>query len=271
MGKNLIYQVYVGAHSRLYDWCTESVEEYASMIGAEYIRQTKPKLFIRPDPFRSNRSRDAVERLGYLPIFEKENAFDLLDQYDKIAIIDSDIYIRHGAPSIFDELEGGMNFAGVVEREMPVTPEYGRKILNYSQMQYGQISNVDFKWNDQLGRPHPYGGEFFNMGMMLLDRTFAHHLNNMDAKAWIHQPMFKDMVDGRGNWKWSTDQTMLNTFIKYKKMKVQHLSYRWNALYSAIPMDKIYGANFIHFFLKDKLPERGENIEELAKACRIEI
>ena len=30
-------------------------------------------------------------------------------------------------------------------------------------------------------------------------------------------------------------------------------------------MEMLKDAHFIHFFLKDKLPERGENVEELMK------
>ena len=43
---------------------------------------------------RTGRSKEAVERLGYMPIYEKENAFTHLGEFEQIAIIDSDIYIR---------------------------------------------------------------------------------------------------------------------------------------------------------------------------------
>jgi hypothetical protein len=48
-------------------------------------------------------------------------------------------------------------------------------------------------------------------------------------------------------------------------IKVTHLSYKWNALFTAIPDDSLSEAHFIHFFLKDKLPQKGENVEELMK------
>ena len=48
-------------------------------------------------------------------------------------------------------------------------------------------------------------------------------------------------------------------------MKQKELSWKWNALYTAVSNDKIKEANFVHFFLKDKLPNGGENIEELMK------
>ena len=60
---------------------------------------------ITPDPFQTNRSKEATARLGYLPIYEKENAFTYLRSYDQVAIIDSDVYIRPDVPHVFDFLE----------------------------------------------------------------------------------------------------------------------------------------------------------------------
>ena len=45
----------------------------------------------------------------------------------------------------------------------------------------------------------------------------------------------------------------------------KYLDWKWNALYTAIPNNKIKEAYFVHFFLKDKLPNGGENVEELMK------
>ena len=84
--KRMIYQVAVGKPSELYKHCIRSVAAYCKRHGIDHRIQTAPKLRIKPDPLTTNRSREAVERLGYLPIFEKENAFDYLDQYDQIAV-----------------------------------------------------------------------------------------------------------------------------------------------------------------------------------------
>ena len=71
--------------------------------------------------------------------------------YDRICIIDSDIFVRVSAPSIFPELED-KPFGAVVEREMPITPEYEAKIRNYSIMQYHDIATkINFKPNNKLG------------------------------------------------------------------------------------------------------------------------
>lgn len=252
--KRLVYQVYVGKKSKLYDHCTASVKAYCEKHGIDYVLQTTPILFIKPDPFMTGRSREAVERLGYLPIFEKENAFTYFKSYDQIAIIDSDVFIRDDAPNVFDAIDPAVDFAGVVEREMPITPQYVAKIQNYSRMQYSSIRNVDWKWNDR-------GGEFINMGVMVMNKSIAKYLNGETPKQFLSRPRFKPFVDGVGPWKWSTDQTLLNTWIKEEKMKVQHLDWKFNGLYTA--NTQIKECHFVHFFLKDKLPERGENVQQL--------
>lgn len=255
--KRLIYQVYVGKKSKLYDHCTASVKAYCEKHGIDYVLQTTPILFIKPDPFMTNRSREAVERLGYLPIFEKENAFTYFKTYDQVAIIDSDVYIRPDSPNVFDAIPADVDFAGVVEREMPISTQYVAKIANYSRMQYSNIRNVDWKWNDR-------GAEFFNMGIMVMNKSITKYLNGETPKQFLSRPRFKPFVDGVGNWKWSTDQTLLNTWVKEEKMKVHHLDWRFNGLFTA--NTNIKDCHFVHFFLKDKLPDRGENVPALMEA-----
>ena len=264
--KTLIYQVYTGKRSKLYDTCTSSVKQYANRIGAEYICQRQPILMIRPDPFITNRSRESYEKYGgFLPIYEKENAFAYLKSYDKVAIIDADIYIRETAPNIFDEIEENYDFAGVLERDMPCTPQYERKIANYSRMQYGMSPiNKLFDWKDPKGR----GADFYNMGMMVLNKSIEKYLRGETPQQFLRRPEFKAFIDGMGAWKWSTDQTLLNVWVKEEKMKVKNLSFHWNGLFTGIEMDKIKECHFIHFFLKDKLPNKGENVEQLMEIIK---
>lgn len=255
--KRLIYQVYVGKHSNLYDFCVNSVKNYCKLHNIDHLVQKIPKLRIRPDPFMTGRSKEATERLGYLPIFEKENAFEFFPEYDQIAIIDSDVWIRPNSPNIFYDLKTNHDFGGVVEREMPITESYRSKIQNYSYMQYSNLKDVDWKWDKN------YGGEFFNMGIMVLNKSIHNYLRGQTPLQFVQRPEFKRFVDGEGNWKWSTDQTLLNYWMKKENIKAKHLSWKWNGLYTA--NTKIKDCYFVHFFLKDKLPNRGENVEELIK------
>lgn len=260
--KRLIYQVYVGNRSKLYDWCTESVKQYCEKYNIDYKIQRTPQLMIKPDVFRTNRSKESYEKHGgFLPIYEKENAFAYFDEYDQIAIVDADIYIRPDAPNIFDDLTSEYDFGGVIEREMPITDKYAQKIIGYSKMQYGPLHNnkLDFK-------PNYLGFEFFNMGLMVMNKSIQKYLNGETPEQFIRRDEFKDFVDGMGSWKWSTDQTLLNTWVRKENMSLKHMDWRWNALYKGVKDSKIKEAYFVHFFLKDLLPNKGENIDELKKA-----
>ena len=257
--KRAIYQVCLGqqAKSALYRKCMESVSQYAERHGINYHVQRAPKLRIAPDPFMSNRSKEATAKHGgFLPIYEKENAFDMLDDYDQIAIIDADIFIREDAPNIFDEMSCKCAFGAVAEREMPINDAYKAKILNYSRMQYdGLAKKFDFK-------PDKLGYEFFNMGMIVINsEQFKPYLQGQTARQFLSRLEFQDFVNGKGNWKWSTDQTLLNYFLKKYKVPTKHLDWKFNGLYTA--NTKIDECHFVHFFLKDKLPNGGEDINTL--------
>lgn len=257
--KQMIYQVYTGKPSKLYDYCINSVKQYCEQYGIDHIVQRTPILRIKPDVFATNRSKESYEKHGgFLPIYEKENAFDYFDRYDQVCIVDADIYIRPSSPNIFDQLDLNTDFAGVIEREMPIHDWYKQKIKNYSTMQYQGLNNkVNFA-------PNNLGYEFYNMGLMLMNKSITEKMKAPNAKAFINRSDFKDFVDGLGAWKWSTDQTLLNYWVRKDNVVQQHLDWKWNALYTAVKNPK--EAYFVHFFLKDKLPNNGENIEELIRS-----
>ena len=258
--KRLIYQVCLGQaqNSKLYKKCIESVANYCEKHGIEHHVQTQPILMIKPDIFVTNRSKESYEKHGgFLPIYEKENAFDWFTKgYDQIAIIDADIYIRPDAPNIFDDLGTKYDFGAVVEKEMPISGAYAMKIKNYSNMQYASLGDVDWEWSD-------WGAKFYNMGMMVMNKSIVEHFNGQNAKEFITRPEFKRFVDGEGAWKWSTDQTLLNWWVKSSGLKVKDMDWKWNALYKGVKDERIPEAHFVHFFLKDKLPDQGENVSRL--------
>jgi len=259
MKKRLIYQVYVGKHSKLYDHCIESVKAYCHKNGIEHHVQTEPILKILPDMNRTNRNKNGLMgQMGYLPIFEKENAFDYLDPYDQVAVIDSDIYIRPDAPNIFDDLPEQYDFGGVLERSLPLTPSHRNKIRGYSRDNFTRLTDVDWNWNDD-------GAEFFNMGMMVMNKSILKYLNGQTPEQFIRRPEFKDLVDGIGLFRYSTDQLLLNYWLKRDGVRVKHMDWRWNAMYRGVQDNKIPEAHFIHFFLKQQLPAKGENVAELMK------
>jgi hypothetical protein len=231
----LIYQVAVGECPPFYRTCIASVARYCQRHGFRHVVQTEPKLRIAP--LKSARSQNAL-RLGYLPIFEKENAF----AYEgKVAVIDADVFVTRDAPNIFDELQGAA-FAGVLERDMPLTADYRAKIRKHSEGQFRSLTDVDWKWNAD-------GAAFYNMGVMVLGNGFREYLNGQTPGEFLRRPEFERFVNGEGHWKWSTDQTLLNWWVKKSGMPTLDLDWRWNALYGACD---VKGAHFVHFFLSSK-------------------
>lgn len=258
--KRLIYQVNVGKPSKLYQTCIDSVSRYCQEHGIDHVVQSTPKLWIKPDPFLTNRSKEAVDRVGCLPIFEKENAFEYLKKYDEVAVVDADIYIRERSPNIFEEFGNKHAFGAVIEALMPITPEYQRKIHNYSNMQYSQLAKeVPFSADSKNGY------HFHNMGLMVFNKSLLKYLGGQNPREFITRPEFKNFVDGVGAYKWSTDQTLLNYWIRKYQVPTKNMSWKWNALYKGVRDDCLREAHFVHFFLKDKLPNRGENVEELIR------
>lgn len=259
--KRMIYQVYLGSKNKLYEYCTHSVAEYCKTYGIDHVIQREPILRIKPDLFSTNRHPSAWEKYGgFLPIFEKENAFSYWPKYDQIAIIDSDIWIRPGAPNIFEELPKGFDFGGVPERDMPITNAYRARIKNYSEEQYRSIK-VDWKWDKKSG------AEFINMGLMVMNKSITKYIKGQTPHQFLRRPEFKPFVDGVGAWKWSTDQTLLNTWIKEERMAVKNLNWKWNCLYNpnfgGVKEEFVKDSHFVHFFQSARLGTYASNMNSL--------
>ena len=127
-----------------------------------------------------------------------------------------------------------------------------------------KIPNTGLHWFD------PFGSTNFRD---ICNRPPVYNFADRRIIMWDQEPLnqnrFKPFIDGMGPWKWSTDQTLLNTWIKEERMRTKHLDWKWNGLYNAVPNNKLHEAHFIHFFHKTVLPMEGENIEELAKLVGI--
>jgi lipopolysaccharide biosynthesis glycosyltransferase len=247
--KRAVYQVAIG-DSPLYTVCTQSVARWCEKHGVEHVVQTEPILKIRPGP-GNQRSPQATKPHGCLVIFEKENAFALLDEYDQVAVIDADVYVKPGAPNLFDRVSDWYHFAACIERNMPITSQYLAKLRDYSLRQYWNLTDVDWDWEESSG------ARFFNMGMLVLNKRFSELLDGQTPSEFLARPYFQRFIDGEGAWRWSTDQTLLNWFLQRSIGRALDLHWKWNALYGAVFPEHIRQAHFVHFFLSKHI--RGLN------------
>lgn len=234
--KRLIFQVGVGPRRNLWERCIKSVAQYAASHGIEHRVLREPILRIVPKA--SQRSKEAVARLGYLPIYEKQNALGLLGEYDQIAVIDSDVYARPGAPNIFEEVPPECDFAAVTERSMPITEAYARKLAKYEPQQYGPLKGV--------------GLPFFQMGIVVMNKSLR-RLCPESPKDFVQRPEFERFVNGEGAWRWQTEQTLFNWWLRSSAANVVALPWTWHGLYGAVKPGTIEHCAFVHFFLSDHL------------------
>ena len=114
------------------------------------------------------------------------------------------------------------------------------------------------------------GLEFFNMGMMVLNTAVMKpFLRGQTPESSSSAPSSKICLDGVGVYKWSTDQTLLNYWLKKDRIPVKHLDWKYNGLYGSLWGDNIEKCDFVHFYLKDKLPENGENVDALMEKINV--
>jgi hypothetical protein len=260
--KNLVYQVNIIQNEDTYADCIKSVADYCQKYQIEHRIQTEPILKIKPKTDHRNRKffetgdssfRFHTLKTEHLLIYEKENAFDLLDQYDNICILDRDVLIRDFAPNIFDEIED-YEFAGVIETQIPLGSNEmqnqkissssfnrARKKLSISQY-YPLREEADFKWTKN-------GASYYNCGVMLLSSSIKKYLNAESAREFLLRPEFERFIEGENEWYMQVEQTLINYWLKKQKVKTKDLSWKWNALYGLMSEEDINNSYFVHFFM----------------------
>jgi hypothetical protein len=56
---------------------------------------------------------------------------------------------------------------------------------------------------------------------------------------------------------------LLNYWVKKENIPTLNMDWRWNGLFKGVEDSRLPEAYFIHFFLKDLLPSKGENVPAL--------
>lgn len=243
--RRLVYQVAIGPRRPLWEQCIESMARYCARHGFTHEVQREPILRIRPKA--SQRSEGAL-RLGYLPNCEKMAGLSLFDQFEQIAIVDSDVWATADAPSIFDGVPPSCDLAAVTERALPISPIYARKLDRYERMQFAPL--------DGVGLP------FLQCGVIVYNRSFTRFMPG-GPKGWYEQLELERFVNGEGPWRWQTEQVTLSWFCRAKGVDVAALDPRFNWLFGAILTAHRLEGWFHHMFLSEHLT--GTDPEQMVK------
>ena len=98
---------------------------------------------------RTGRSKEAVERLGYMPTsLRKRKCLEYFDRYDQIAIVDSDIHIKSHVPTFSRFTHQSMILVALLKENYPIKSKYKNKITKYSRSAFTNLKDVDWKWNN---------------------------------------------------------------------------------------------------------------------------
>ncbi len=176
--KNLVFTISIGEHyNKLAKFTHKSIEMYAKKIGADFLNITE------------NNDNFIVQK------WQKFQIFNLLNQYNRIIYVDTDLIIREDCPNLFDivpEDKIGMFNEGKYAQRLRYIQEasefYDKELLN---------------WN----------GKFYNSGVMVISR---YH------KQLFKLPPSTDEI--------KTDQAYINLMIHVDKYDIFDLDYRFNRM-----------------------------------------
>ena len=150
MAKNLVLTIAVGpTYERMKELTHPTIKAYAERIGADFL------------------SIDSSH--ASTPHWEKFQIHDLLNTYQRILYIDTDIIVRSDTPNIFDlvpESQLGMF------NELPFTQDQGRHISFIDACKdYGVVLK---KWD----------GRYFNSGVMVIPRSWKFLFKKPDKELF---------------------------------------------------------------------------------------
>ena len=189
-----------------------TLRAYAERIGADFIHW-------------SDTSGHAI------PEYKKLDVAGLLDVYDRVLYVDTDVIIRDDAPDVLEIVP--YDHLGMLEESR----YYDRRIGVLKFMEH--VGFDSSKWN----------GKYYNAGIFVCSR--------------VHRDVF---VPPPVEWDHFRDQTWLNTLIADRGAKVFSLPYRFNRV---LAFDRFYGedrldAYFLHYAGISVVRSREETLEIIA-------
>lgn len=215
MDKIAIVTISIGDfYSKMAEITHPNIKSYADKIGADFITLTD---------------------IGShsLPHYRKLDIAALLDKYDRILYIDTDILVRDDTPNLFD----------IVPNDSLGIFEEGK----YHKDRIAQFKNFCLETGYDFSR---WKGKYYNTGVMLLSKQ---HKNILDAPENEVEHFF--------------EQSYLNAMIDYRDVKVFELDYKFNRMpwFDQIIPDERYDSYFIHYAgMSLHMPEQ-ELLELIAK------
>ena len=184
------------------------MQAYADKCGVEFV---------------CIQERRVTERYGLSDHYEKFQLFNLLDRYDQILFVDTDILVSPHAPSLF-ELVPEHRFAAASEE-------------NYSQ------SARDKQLTQQILGAVDWINPYFNSGLMIFSGAHREVFNPLNP--WLKQWAMGDFRTKAKNL--LNDQPFLNHRLNQLSLPLIDLGYRFNHTRVIRQTQTRFHSYFIHY------------------------
>jgi lipopolysaccharide biosynthesis glycosyltransferase len=204
MNNNVIFVSTI--NQNFFDIVRPSFENYCSRYNLDLIVN------------RQERVKHSL-KMNTCGMFERFQIYDLLDRYDRVCYVDSDIYIKSNSPNIFDI---------VPAKKLGI---YCESVDINRDAFIGHMKN-HFKLNDDIKL-------YYNSGVIVADKIHKSMFNVEQLNKFFNRP---DIIVG--GW---PDQDYINYYILRKGVSVYDVGYKFNYLYNDLKESKLSAAHFIHF------------------------
>lgn len=173
----------------------DSIRAYAKKIGAEFVVLDKQLVSVSS------------------PHYEKFQIYDLLNKYERIAFIDTDVVIRPDCPNLFDVVSpkkfGAFDEGAIMER---------KESMRQCCRDYGE-EDAFKDWN----------GKYYNTGIMVISRIHKDIFEKPEKEVWNYY-----------------EQSYLNLKFLKLKTKMHDLDYKFNRMHA---LDKVTGEHRLKSYI----------------------
>lgn len=184
-------------------WCMKSVEHFAKKHNVDVQAVTEERYFLDKTPHYNYK------------IFEKFQAQDYTDKYDRMIRMDVDIIFNPDCPNIFEQFEPGKVW-GVFEDSGTRKRDRRRQIIHIQEA----LGRIEPLWNKG----------YFNAGFILTDKEHAplYEITASDLKEHVKNKLGRFKEQNTMNWRVRN----LGYEVGNMRFKYNHMSKHTDAGYN---------------------------------------
>lgn len=184
------------------------LKSYADKISADFVVIDKPLI---------------SERFGVPKKYEKFQIFDLLEIYENVLFVDTDIVVTRDAPNVFEQVPSH-TFCAVSEEGFS-----GSKLERMVTQKY--LGSIEWKYT------------YFNSGFMVIPRSHRElfNLDRMEIRYWATGDFRREYPT------LLNDQPFLNYYLNKLGLEFFELDFRYNHTNVHRLSSRRFSSYFIHY------------------------